>query len=373
VITITNPADATQPAVIASDDASDTYGDADPYGHVRRIGFWGAPGSGKTTFLAALNVAIIRSREDLMIFGTNDESTAFLAENTDLLTRRGQFPHGTRALTPLRWVIRMRLRVPAQGRFGRKVSRIESVPFVIDLLDAPGGMFAPTPSSATTDAASVNARLGFDMDDDEGWTAHDIELAFTPPDEQLTGHLRDSVGIVFIIDPIREFTHGDAYYHFHGTLLKIAQQLLAERGSADLKLPHHVAVCVTKFDDPMVYERARDGGYCSYAQDDPSFFPRVHDDMAADFFSDLCKDPSMRTAELVAGTLGKYFYPENVRYFITSGIGFNVDDKGRFDERAYENVELTGSGQPRILGAIHPINVIEPLIWLGQSLSTSEQ
>ena len=44
-----------------------------------RIGLWGAPGSGKTTFLAALNIAVNQAAaRELMIFGVDDASTDFL-------------------------------------------------------------------------------------------------------------------------------------------------------------------------------------------------------------------------------------------------------------------------------------------------------
>ena len=64
-----------------------------PVRSLGRVGLWGAPGSGKTTFLAALNIAVNRARnQDLMIFGVDDVSTDFLVQNTAMLTQERRFP-----------------------------------------------------------------------------------------------------------------------------------------------------------------------------------------------------------------------------------------------------------------------------------------
>ena len=72
---------------------------------MRRIGLWGAPGSGKTTFLAALNVAVLRGGHNWRIFGVDDEATAFLSESTAMLTERREFPEATTNLEHRSWVM----------------------------------------------------------------------------------------------------------------------------------------------------------------------------------------------------------------------------------------------------------------------------
>ena len=62
---------------------------------MRRIGLWGATQSGKSTFLAALYIAVSRAEHDLRIFGVNDPSTDFLVRNTSLLNSKHRFPEGT--------------------------------------------------------------------------------------------------------------------------------------------------------------------------------------------------------------------------------------------------------------------------------------
>ena len=62
------------------------------------VGLWGAPGSGKTTFLAALYIAVARSSQDMNIFGADDKSTEFMVESNRMLTKEHRFPGLLRSL-----------------------------------------------------------------------------------------------------------------------------------------------------------------------------------------------------------------------------------------------------------------------------------
>lgn len=326
---------------------------------LRRIGLWGAPESGKTTFLAALNVAVTRAEGDLLIYGADDESTEFLAQNTAMLTSGRRFPEGTIALQQLSWIMNMQTQVVEQGRFGRRTRRTVPLQFNIDLLDAPGRNFASVPEAAP--GASEHL---FGADDADG-----DEAVAPPPEEELIEHLAGCDGIVFLFDPIREQAKGDAYEYFQGTLLRIAQRRFAPSRANLSRLPQYVAVCITKFDDPEIYRRARLGGYRTFEEEDPYMFPRVPDEAATDFFADLCMQSDLGNADLVSKAIGHYFMPERVRYFITSAIGFYVSKSARrFREQDFQNVAPDG----RIRGAIHPINVVEPLLWLGQCLASAD-
>jgi hypothetical protein len=64
----------------------------------------------------------------------------------------------------------------------------------------------------------------------------------------------------------------------------------------------------------------------------------------------------------------QYFYPDRIKYFITSAIGFYRHDEGQFRVDDYQNTVQEADGLVRIRGSIHPINVVEPLLWLGQQL-----
>jgi energy-coupling factor transporter ATP-binding protein EcfA2 len=329
-----------------------------------RVGLWGAPGSGKTTFLAALNIAVNRASEDLLIYGVDDASTDFLVDNTAMLTQRREFPAATKVEQQLSWAMHLQTQVPVRSRFGRQTMTSVPTELNIDLLDAPGGRFASVPDEGVGGGIlpAGSAALGFDDEDD------DTGPALT--DESLLDQLASCDGIVLLFDPIRERERGDAYHYFQGTLLRIAQRRMADRLQAGTKLPHFVAVCLTKFDDPDVYRRATTRGYREFSTDDPRMFPRVPNEEAENFFGELCREADRGNADLVPEALRRYFMPGRVRFFVTSAIGFYLSKKApRFQERDFQNVVAERGGSPRIRGPIYPINVVEPLLWLGQSLA----
>lgn len=338
-----------------------------PTRSLRRIALWGAPGSGKTTFLAALNVAVARTKRDLIIFGADDESTEFLAANTSMLTTRRQFPEASQVLQPLSWTMNMQTQVTEARRFRRP--RVQMVPlqFNIDLLDAPGRHFASVPGEASgpQEVASARSERLFGAEEDE-----EDEAVAAVPEDELIEHLAGCDGIIFLFDPIREQTKGDAYEYFQGTLLRIAQRRFTQARSTVGRLSQYVAVCVTKFDDPEIYRRARLSGFRTFAEDDPYMFPRVDDDKASAFFADLCLQSDLGNADLVHSAIDHNFMADRVRYFITSAIGFYLSPGARrFREQDFQNVAPDG----RIRGAIHPINVVEPLLWLGQCVASAQQ
>jgi hypothetical protein len=66
--------------------------------------------------------------------------------------------------------------------------------------------------------------------------------------------------------------------------------------------------------------------------------------------------------------LERYFYPERISYYVTSAVGFMVNKHTRrFDPRDTENVYRTASGAPLVRGPVHPINVVEPVLWIAGS------
>lgn len=333
---------------------------------IRRIGLWGAPGSGKTTFLAALNVAVLRGGHNWRLFGVDDEATAFLSESTAMLTERREFPPATTNVEHRSWVLMSQAEVRYGPRWRRRTATVP-VEFHLDMLDAPGSRFDSQGSGGNGAVKEpIGDRLGFDDEDDED------DAPFHEPlsdDEELIDSLATCDGILYLFDPIREWKVGDAYRYFHRTFLRVAQRAMQSGRLVDTRLPHHLAVCVTKFDEPKVYLTARERGYLTYDMADPYLFPRVHEDAAEDLFRDLCRISATGSAEMVRTSIEKYFLPERVRYFATSAVGFYLGSAARFRGADFQNVVPVKNGKSMIRGEVHPINVVEPLLWLGRHLA----
>ena len=315
---------------------------------LRRVGLWGATASGKSTFLSALFIAAMRSPAELRVRGANDESTDFLIRNTHILNAQHRFPPPTSAQQPLSWTLQMSVPNLARSRWRRGPATVP-FDFRIDLQDAPGRAYA-----AVAAPESEPDRLDLDLDGSGG----DI------PD--VASYLASCQGLLLLIDPIRERETGDAHEYFHGTLLRIAQRVEVALGQ---RLPHYVAVCITKFDDPGVFRFARDNEFLSYSEYDPMMFPRVHDDEAERFMRDMLAGAPASDVELVLGALRQYFYAERIRYFVTSAVGFFVGPSAEFREDDFQNVVPVEDGKSGIRGQLHPINVAEPLLWLGERIA----
>jgi hypothetical protein len=280
------------------------------------------------------------------------------------MTKLLKFPGGTQQAASYSWTLNMETTEERthSARFGRKTTTTEviSSQFNIDLRDAPGGYFGhqqATPEQQQPQQGRLNLGGG-------GAVAAAVAPAVSPETEMMN-YLSGCDGLLLLIDPVREQQSGDAHDYFQSTLLKIAQRKLSVPG-AGARLPHYVAVCITKFDHPDVYGFARLNGYRVYDEEDPYLFPRVAEDDAQAFFREFCRTSPMSEAEMICNALSGYFRPERVRFFVTSAIGFHLGQSTRFrDDTDPQNSE-DRNGTPQIRGRIHPINVLEPILWLGQ-------
>jgi hypothetical protein len=326
---------------------------------------WGAPSSGKTTFLAALYIAVTRKGlPGMNISGTDSASTDFLISSTHTMTDDQRFPPGTLQAASYSWTLNMNTVVERveSKRFGRKTTISEEIPskLNIDLRDAPGGYFGYGPAQqAQPQQLQPRLNLG-----GGGAPAPGAATGQSPEDEMMD-YLSGCDGLLLLIDPVREQESGDAHNYFQTTLLKIAQRKLNAFG-AEPRLPHYVAVCITKFDHPSVYGYARQHNYRVYDEEDLHLFPRVHEDDAETFFREFCHSSPRSEAELICGALTGFFRPERVRFFVTSAIGFNLGQSTRFREDDDPQNTVDGPNGPTIRGRVYPINVLEPILWLGQ-------
>jgi hypothetical protein len=333
-----------------------------PNQNLRRIGLWGATQSGKSTFLSALYIAVSRfPQPDVLIYGVDSTSTDFLINNTSLLNYNHIFPPATQVEQQLAWNMRMRIPNRSRRRFMGKGDGTVPFDMRIDLQDAPGRVFASVPGREAQQEAQ------------QGRLSLPGEVSKPDQSRDVASYLADCEGVLLLIDPLRERKTGDAHEYFHGTLLRMAERAMPSVPAGE-RLAHYVAVCVTKFDDPDVYCFARDNGYRFHHTSDPHMFPRISDADSERFLHELCRGYRKSDIKLVTSSLGKYFYPDRIRYFVTSAVGFYADEDGQFQDEDYQNVvpQQGGPGEEvtyTIRGAIHPINVVEPLLWLGESVA----
>jgi len=300
-----------------------------------RIGLWGATQSGKTTFLAALGLATLRAG-GWQVFGASDngklnaDSQIFLETNTAALIR-GQFPTATAANLPYHWTLRGDLGGPPIRKIRRKLEGdLNKVAFDLEVIDVPGRLFA---GGDSPEDSPLN---------DADWP-------------EVLAHFAACDGLVYLHDPLNE----ENFHYVHGLLGRLAGALEPQGRLIDhRRLPHYLAVCVTKFDDPEVFERAWEvtGGKIELSRTPPH--------------SPLPKDPKayfeLIADRMVVNALRDFFDHRRVGYFATSAIGFQATD-GMIDLggiKDYTNVRHI-DGRPEILSKeIHPLNVLEPLIWL---------
>jgi len=174
-----------------------------------------------------------------------------------------------------------------------------------------------------------------------------------------------SHGIICTFDPIRD-TQGEDSYSFLSNLIAQLSRRLHDSADFGGKLPHYLAVCMTKFDDPRIFRSAERTGLITIDPDDPFEFPRVHNDDARALLSLSAGDKGQHLINLI----GQYFLPERVRFFVTSSAGFYADPRtGEFNREDSQNVVETPNRGAIIRGPLHPINVAEPFIWLAQQIA----
>lgn len=312
-----------------------------------QITLLGAPGSGKTTFLAALAIALARrgdrsSSGPWNIVGADSASTDALVSYTSALSSSREFPEATQEIELYQWLLIGRVRRTAKNRwFGaRRVD--ETVQVMLEIADTSGELGGPRRAGQTRRA-------------------------------ELIEHLAHSNGIILFIDPVIKLIEEEAFSYLHSILAELAARLIAADALADGYLPHYVAICVTKFDDPRVLAAAKRMNVTSVYPDDPYGFPRVGDGQARDFLVRLMTLSQSAHSVLIVNELERYFHRERIRYFVTSSIGFHVDSRtGTFDDEDPQNVlPREDDSRPRIRGAIYPISVAEPIIWLGSKLSNA--
>lgn len=302
------------------------------------VAMLGPTESGKSTFLCALRKALIDQDDDWVLFTRDQASQRHLEEMSSALISEGELPLPTRTVDTIRWILsRTTERTEKKGRFGAETKVKDRAEITLRLTDAPGGL-------GRSDSIGRTER------------------------NELIKQLADSRGILYMFDPIREFTHGDAFERTD-SLLSELMGMVSQEPAFDGRLQHHVAVCVTKLDDPRVFKTAQDLGVLIPDHNDWGF-PRVHETDARKLFRALGAVSKSGNGEAVPRLLERSFYPERISYYVTSAVGFMVNKRTRrFDPRDTENVYRIASGAPLVRGPVHPINVVEPVLWIVKQLA----
>lgn len=302
------------------------------------VAMMGPTESGKSTFLCALKKALLEQDEDWVLFTRDPESQRRLDEMSAALISEGGFPLGSKNVNTVRWILGGPVvRTERKGRFGTESTITDRVEITLRLTDSPGEL-------GRSDQIGLTKR------------------------NELIQQLAGSRGIIYMFDPIREFTHGDSFQQLD-SLLGELMGVVSQESDFDGKLPHHLAVCVTKLDDPRVFKTAQD--LKMLVPDDNKWgFPRVHEADAQELFHALGVISKSGNGDAVPRLLERFFFPERIRYYVTSAVGFMVNKRTRrFDPRDTENVYRTASGKPLVRGPVHPINVVEPVLWIARQLA----
>jgi hypothetical protein len=187
--------------------------------------------------------------------------------------------------------------------------------------------------------------------------------------EKLTQSVADQLvradGIVYLFDPDRELNpkSPDNVGFFIAAMTRLQRRTAELDRMVDGRLPHHLAVCITKFDAVKVFAKAREGFWVTQASAWP-FFPQVSPGDAQPFFDWLCHTKLGDAASFVRDRIVANFLPQRVEYFVTSAIGFGLHERKKFDLSDFGN--LTHKGD-RVRSLPRPINVLEPLVALDRS------
>jgi hypothetical protein len=315
-----------------------------------KIGLWGSPGSGKTTYIGALRVAAEQAARrpnatwNWAVIPSSESADQFSAR-AGVLVNDHRFPQGTTAIDPISWT----LVGGARGRGGARIVR-----FGLDLLDAPGRFVA---DGAWGMPVEQEEQDPLDFDGLSG----NLTTEQIHPVEALVTHLADCDGIIYLLDPIRsDEGGGDAFRYFNSVLAQIEARNHAAGRLEGSRLPHHLAVCVTKFDDPVVVQTALGTAGIEALRGAPAPV-RVPQNAGRKYLTETATQRPDSNTRHVYDAIEARFIPERVSYYPMSAVGFYVNGSG-FDPDDFTNV-LEGENT-RIRGHIYPMNVLEPLIWM---------
>ena len=290
-----------------------------------KIGLWGGPSSGKTTYLASLRIATLLDDSGEWVIDGDDSnqpgSTNFLAEATSSL-RRGVFPAPTVGEKPTTYAYNISGKVN-RNRLDKILGKPQVVDFTLLIRDYPGGKFA----------------------------------SIMDPEDEIWDHLAGCQGLIYLFDLNLEAAEKPNFEYVQKAVNYI--KLRSTENLIDgLYLPHFVAVCISKYDDPSIINKLQQGHQIYQSAEDTRGTPQVLDVKRT---LETIADP------LLVRTLERYFREDRVHYFVTSSIGFYSTNTNRIDLDDCCNVAVTPNGKLVRSGRnIVPVNVFAPLYWVAE-------
>ncbi|WBB77768.1 hypothetical protein O7606_15975 [Micromonospora sp. WMMD882] len=304
-----------------------------------RIGLWGAGRAGKSTFLASLPLAAMqRSHDRWVVAGTNEAAAEYLGHTVHRLAVERRFPPPNQASEPISWSFHSSPEPsgPGSGLWSRlRRPAAEEVDF--ELEDPPGAWYQ---------AGRINPVV--------------------------IDNLANAAGLLYLVDPLHD-PDSDPSFQFFFQALQFLTTRMAEAGQLRRgRLPHHLAVCVTKFDDERLFRRLV--AETDLVTQDPyePRLPRVPQERSAEYFDWVCDRVLGSGAAMVRDGLRAYFDPRRVAYFATSAVGFRLNRNQVFDFRDFRNID-SDDGEVRLRDRPRPINVLEPLIFLERRIRAERQ
>jgi hypothetical protein len=185
------------------------------------------------------------------------------------------------------------------------------------------------------------------------------DLIVDPFPQEVRDNLATSDGLVYFFDATSAEN-----IDYLGRPIEILWAYMYARGELlDGLLPHYLAVCITKYDDPANFDRLVDEELVTEALEGVPCVPEGAERDAFDMLSTI-ELPDGRTNERIGQIIDTYFAPERVRFYLTSNIGFyrrNPNDP--IDPNDCSNTWIVGN-DTRIRGRVEPINVLDPLVWI---------
>lgn len=339
-----------------------------------KIGIWGGPRSGKTTYIAALRTASNDPSEESRIAHGRwavhgvGASIIYLSDMNEEL-EEGSFPPSTVAQHPYEFEI---VGTPSESIvkqlprfFSRFVGTPERISFTIHFLDVPGEEFR----------------------------------SIRDPENELWTNLADCDGLVYLFDPSakRNFRYLVRGIDFIRQLEKAKGRLYDER------LRQFIAVCISKLDLPVVFDKLDAAGLI-----EPSLSSEEPESSVMPFVTDARRALQVVADSNTVGTLEKDFHEDRVNYFAISSVGFYQETPGVFNRNDFRNSEVpsgvrqgasaqvlgknapfneqqgsaVSKSQPDppdqksvevIRGPVSPINVFTPLVWMYHAIVESRK